>query len=85
VRGADAIFQALGTNKAILENERPVLKFARASVVAIKPIAAGERLSEANIWVKRPADGEIPAKSYKQVPSSPSAARITAGSSRSSS
>ena len=67
VKGADAIFQALGTDKAILDKERPVLNFARASVVAIKPIAAGDRITEDNIWVKRPGDGEIPAKLFKQV------------------
>ena len=67
VKGADAIYQALGSDKAILSNERPVLGFARASVVVIKPVAAGERLTEANLWVKRPADGEIPARAYNQV------------------
>jgi N-acetylneuraminate synthase len=67
VRGAEAIYQALGSEKVIIPKERPVVGFARASVVVIKPVAAGERLTEANLWVKRPADGEIPAKEYKKV------------------
>lgn len=67
VVGADAIYQALGADKRILEAERPVLGFARASVVVVKPVAAGERLTAHHIWVKRPADGEIPAKDYKKV------------------
>jgi N-acetylneuraminate synthase len=67
VRGADAIFQALGGEKSILDNERPVLKFARASVVAVRPIKTGEALTEDNIWVKRPGDGEIPARAYRDV------------------
>jgi sialic acid synthase SpsE len=67
VRGTDAIYQALGADKVILEKERPVLAFARASVVVVQPVAAGERLTSANIWVKRPADGEIPAKDYGKV------------------
>lgn len=67
VRGADAIYQALGADKAILEKERPVIGFARASVVVVKPVAAGELLTDANIWVKRPADGEIAAKEYRKV------------------
>jgi N-acetylneuraminate synthase len=67
VRGADAIYQALGAEKAILAQERPVLAFARASVVVVKPVAAGEALTTGNVWVKRPADGEIPAKEYDKV------------------
>jgi len=67
VEGADAIYQALGTTKTILAQERPVIGFARASVVVVKPIAAGERLTEENLWVKRPADGEIPARDFNKV------------------
>jgi sialic acid synthase SpsE len=67
VRGAEAIYLALGADKVILEEERPVIGFARASVVVVKPIAAGERFTEDNIWVKRPADGEIPAKDFSKV------------------
>ena len=67
VQGAEAIYQALGADKTIIEQERPVIGFARASVVVVKPIKAGERLTEDNIWVKRPADGEIPAKDYQKV------------------
>ncbi len=67
VVGADAIYQALGSEKTILDKEQPVLEFARASVVIVKPVAAGERLTEDHVWVKRPADGEIPARDYKNV------------------
>jgi sialic acid synthase SpsE len=65
--GADAIYQASGAEKRIIEQEKPVLGFARASVVVIKPIAAGERVTKDNIWVKRPANGEIPAKDFDKV------------------
>lgn len=67
VKGADAIYQALGSEKAILGKERPVLGFARASVVVIKPVAAGDCFTDDNLWVKRPADGEIPARDYKKL------------------
>ncbi len=67
VKGADAIYQALGSEKTVIEKERPVVGFARASVVAVKPIAAGEALTEENLWVKRPADGEIPARDYRKL------------------
>jgi sialic acid synthase SpsE len=67
VQGADAIYQALGVEKTILEQERPVIGFARASVVVVKAVQAGEALTEDNIWVKRPADGEIPARDFNKV------------------
>ncbi len=67
VKGADAIYQALGSEKIILGKERPVMGFARASVVVIKPVTAGDRLTDDNLWVKRPADGEIPAREYKKL------------------
>jgi N-acetylneuraminate synthase len=67
VRGAAAIYQALGAEKTIIEKERPVIGFARASVVVVTPVAAGELLTDANIWVKRPADGEIAAKEFRKV------------------
>ena len=67
VKGADAIYQALGSEKTILGQERPVMGFARASVVVIKPVTAGDRLTDDNLWVKRPADGEIPAREYKKL------------------
>ena len=67
VQGAEAIYQALGAEKTVIDQERAVIGFARASVVVVKPIAVGEPLSEDNIWVKRPADGEIPAKDYQKV------------------
>ena len=67
VKGADAVYQALGSDKTILGKERPVLGFARASVVVIKPVAAGDRFTDENLWVKRPADGEIPAREYKKL------------------
>jgi len=56
-----------GTKKNILHNEIPVLNFARECVVATKDIAPGEVISTANVWVKRPGTGEIPAKHLKKV------------------
>ena len=39
--------------KDILEDEKPVIDFAYACVVAIKDIHKGEALSLDNIWVKK--------------------------------
>jgi len=61
VKGAKAIFEALGSDREILKEEKPIMAFARASVVALRDIKEGEVFSENNIWAKRPGTGEIPA------------------------
>jgi N-acetylneuraminate synthase len=64
IAGTQAIHLATGGSKTILDEEAPTIAFAYASVVAIAPIRAGERLSKENIWVKRPGTGEISAMSF---------------------
>jgi len=59
VKGSKAIFQALHGNKTILPEEKPVIDFAYASVVSIKPIKKGETFSLNNLWVKRPGTGNF--------------------------
>ena len=67
IEGSGAIFQALGGTKEILRDEQPTIDFAYACVVSIRPIAAGERLTPENIWVKRPGTGEIKAVHYEKL------------------
>jgi N-acetylneuraminate synthase len=67
IAGSRAIHQALGGSKAVLEGEEPTIRFAYASVVAIRDIAEGELLTRENIWVKRPGTGEIRAGEYPRV------------------
>lgn len=67
VLGSRAIHSALGGSKKILKEEQQTIDFAYASVVSIEDIAAGERFTEANIWVKRPGTGEILAADYPKV------------------
>lgn len=67
VAGTRAVYQARGGRKAILPEEQPTIDFAYACVVSIRDIAAGEPLSEANLWVKRPGTGEIKAASLESV------------------
>lgn len=64
IEGCQAIHQALGGTKEILKGERPTIKFAYASVVAIRDIKAREILNKENIWVKRPGTGEIKAENF---------------------
>lgn len=67
VRGARAIQQARGGRKEILPEEKPVIDFAYACVVTIKPITAGEVFSLENTWVKRPGTGRILAAELDRV------------------
>lgn len=65
--GSNAIFEALGGKKGILPEEKGIIDFAYACVVSIKNIAAGERFTKENIWVKRPGTGQIKAKDFFRV------------------
>ncbi len=67
--GALAIFKARGKSKKIHQKERQIIKWARESVVSLKEILKGEKLSKYNTSVKRPAPNskEIPAKFFKKV------------------
>ncbi len=67
VKGAAAIHAALGGGKRILAEEAPTIAFAYASVVTIRPIAAGETLSSENLWVKRPGTGAFLARDYDSL------------------
>ena len=65
--GARAVHQALGGRKEILDDEAPTIQFAYACVVAIRPIAKGDKLDMSNIWVKRPGTGDIKAAHFSQI------------------
>ena len=67
VEGARAVFLASGGTKERLPEEQPTIDFAYASVVSIREIREGERLTSANTWVKRPGTGQIPASDYDRV------------------
>lgn len=62
--GSKAVHAALGGSKNILPEEQPTIDFAYACVVTLSDVAAGEVLTEKNIWVKRPGTGEIKAVHY---------------------
>jgi N-acetylneuraminate synthase len=67
INASNIVFQALGGSKTILDEEKPTIDFAYASVVTIKDINAGELLTPNNIWVKRPGNGEILAVDFVNV------------------
>jgi N-acetylneuraminate synthase len=67
VKGSRAVFLAKGGHKGILPEEKPVIDFAYASVVTIKPVNRGEVFTLDNTWVKRPGTGSIHAKDLQKV------------------
>jgi N-acetylneuraminate synthase len=67
VQGSTWIHQALGGTKSVLADEQPTIDFAYASVVTLRPVAAGEVLDRDNTWVKRPGTGEILAAELDRV------------------
>jgi N-acetylneuraminate synthase len=67
IEGSRAIHKALGGTKTILAEEQPTIDFAYACVVSTRDIRSGEKLSEENIWVKRPGTGEIKAEHYERL------------------
>jgi N-acetylneuraminate synthase len=69
VKGADAVFQALGDERRIFNEEEQIVAWARESVVTEKPIARGSVIAEDMVWVKRPSPGPgvVPAKDLRRV------------------
>lgn len=67
IEGSKAIFEALGGEKFILDEEQPTIDFAYACVVATSDIEEGDLLTKENIWVKRPGTGEIKARDYEKI------------------
>ena len=67
IEGSDIIFQARGDSKKPIEAEAQTIAFAFASIVAINDIQNGEELTEDNIWVKRPGNGDFSANDYESI------------------
>jgi N-acetylneuraminate synthase len=67
IRDSKIIWESRGGSKTILNEEKPVIDFAYASVVSISDIKKGEKFTEENIWVKRPGNGAILAKDFESI------------------
>jgi sialic acid synthase SpsE len=66
VQGVRRVEEALGDKKEVHELEKPIRTWAHRSVVSLRPIPKGTRISEEMVWTKRPGTG-IPAKQLDQV------------------
>ncbi len=67
IEGTKQIHKMLGGKKEALKEEQVTIDFAFATVVTIKSIKKGEKLTEDNIWVKRPGNVGILAEEYNKL------------------
>ncbi len=67
ISASKKIFLALDGKKGPVEEEKATIKFAFASVVAIKEIKKGEKFSKNNLWVKRPSNGDYKAEQLEKL------------------
>lgn len=70
VKGCQAVFKAIGKpERKIQKREKPIVAWARESVVAECDVPAGSKITKEMVWVKRPSpqQGEIAAKDLKKV------------------
>lgn len=79
IEGANTIFIARGGEKGPIEAEAPTIAFAFASVVAIQDIEPGQKLTESNIWVKRPGGGDFGVLDYELLLGKVASAHIKRG------
>ena len=61
------IFDASGGQKVPLKEEKKTIAFAFASVVSTKEILEGEKLSQKNIFVRRPGGGDFKIKDLTKL------------------
>ncbi len=61
------IFIGLKGKKGPLDEERPTINFAFASVAVVKDIKKGEKFTEKNIFTLRPLNGFFKVKDYKKL------------------
>tara|TARA_B100001057_G_C22717591_1_gene898387 strand:+ start:117 stop:1154 length:1038 start_codon:yes stop_codon:yes gene_type:complete len=67
IRDSRIIWESRGGSKSILNEEKPVIDFAYASVVSISEIKKGDIFTNENIWVKRPGNGPLLAKDFESI------------------
>ena len=79
IHGSKILFTERGGDKHPVPEEEATIAFAFASVVAIKDIEGGELLSEENIWVRRPGEGDYSAADYENLIGKSILAPIKAG------
>ena len=69
VKGCRAVWEARGATREIFPEEQQIVAWARESVVSLKPIPKGTRITPEMVSVKRPSPGPgvVPAKDLDKV------------------
>lgn len=67
INGSKEIWSMRGGTKAPAKEEKVTIDFAFATVCTITNVKKGDKLTEKNIWVKRPGTGKILAEDYNNV------------------
>ena len=67
IQGTKEIFNARGGKKKALLEEKKTIAFAFPSVVSLRKINIGEKLSRENIFLKRPGGGDFGIKDLKKL------------------
>jgi len=67
INDCNVLFLQREGRKNLLPEEQITRNFSFSSVVSIKDIKKGEKLSQTNIWVKRPGNGDFSANSYEKI------------------
>jgi len=67
ITGSSEIWSMRGGTKEPAKEEQVTIDFAFATVCTIAKVTRGEKLTEHNIWVKRPGTGKIRAEDYNNI------------------
>ena len=67
IEDSKTVHSMLGGEKKVAIEEEITINFAFSTVVSIKSIKSGEKLTKENIWVKRPGTGPILASHYEDL------------------
>ena len=79
IQAASVLRQERGGSKSMLPEEQVTRDFAYASVVATQDMEAGDALTAATIWVKRPGTGDFHAREYRGLIGRKAARPVSAG------
>ncbi len=67
ITGSSEIWSMRGGTKEPAKEEKVTIDFAFATVCTIDKVNKGDKLTEKNIWVKRPGTGKILAEDYNNI------------------
>jgi sialic acid synthase SpsE len=67
IKGSKEIWLMRGGTKEPAKEEQVTIDFAFATVCTIAKVSKGDKLTEHNIWVKRPGTGKILAEDYNNI------------------